>query len=138
MTEEEDAIPVDIRLSHIEIAADQRDQKRIVHIVEKFEKDLFAFAQVGLAALLTPQSWRFKPLDLSDLKSVSDAHQTILVGLPHPQSLRNRMQGDRFETSKLEKAIDISEKTIPVMLLHITGAPEPMGNDLRQHRLAKC
>lgn len=47
------------------------------------------------------------------------------------------MQRDRFETSKLEKTIDISKEGSPVVLLHITDPPELVGDDLRQNRLAK-
>lgn len=71
MTKEEHAIPVDVRLSHVEVAPDQRYQKRIKHVVDEFGKYFFALAQVSLAALLALQSWRFKPTDFSDLETLT-------------------------------------------------------------------
>lgn len=82
MAKEKHAVPVDIRLGDVEVAADEGYQKRIKDIVNKFREDLFSLAQVRLAALLTLQSGRFEPSNLSDLAQLATrAYNHILCNI---------------------------------------------------------
>lgn len=57
---------------------------------------------------------------------------------PYFEALQDLVQRDRFETPKLDKTINLTEKVCTVVLLHITNSPELVGDDLRQDCLAKC
>ena len=48
MAKEEETVTVDVGLCDMEIGSDERYEQRIENVVDKFEQDFFALAEIGL------------------------------------------------------------------------------------------
>lgn len=68
MSEVKDLVSVGIRLSDVEIVADQGYQERIKHKIKKLVKNLVSLCSVRFAWLLTSGAWRLKPGYIWDLE----------------------------------------------------------------------
>jgi hypothetical protein len=67
VAEVEDLVSVGIRLSDVEVVADQGYQERIKHKIEKLVKNLVSLCSVRLVWLLACGAWRLKPGYIWDL-----------------------------------------------------------------------